>query len=139
MTDEQQAMVRASFAQVAPNAPAVAALFYERLFQLDPSLRPLFKGDMAAQGRKLMAMIGTAVANLHQLDSVAPAVAQMGQRHVAYGVKQGDYATVGQALLWTLQQGLGEGFTPPVRAAWTECYQTLAAVMTTAAASGSPA
>jgi hemoglobin-like flavoprotein len=133
MTEEQQALIRGSFAKVAPNAEAVAAAFYARLFELDPSLRPLFKGDMAAQGRKLMAMIGTAVANLHQLGTVVPAVQKLGERHVQYGVKDADYATVGSALLWTLEQGLGDDFTPAMREAWTECYTTLAGVMQQAA------
>ncbi len=134
MTEEQQALVRGSFAQVAPNAEAVAATFYARLFELDPALRPLFKGDMAAQGRKLMAMIGTAVAHLDRLDTVVPAVQQLGARHKHYGVKDADYGTVGAALLWTLQQGLGDAFDPRTREAWTVVYGTLAGVMKQAAA-----
>jgi hemoglobin-like flavoprotein len=134
MTDEQKAMVRNSYAKVSPDAAAVAAIFYRRLFELDPGLRPLFKGDMAEQGDKLMAMIGTAVANLHRLDTIVPAVQQLGERHAGYGVKPADYDTVGAALLWTLEQGLGDGFTPPVREAWTVCYGTLAGVMIAAAA-----
>jgi hemoglobin-like flavoprotein len=134
MTDEQKAMVRNSYAKVSPDAAMVAAIFYRRLFDLDPGLRPLFKGDMAEQGDKLMAMIGTAVANLHRLDTIVPAVRQLGERHAAYGVKPADYDTVGAALLWTLEQGLGDGFTPPVREAWTICYGTLADVMKAAAA-----
>jgi hemoglobin-like flavoprotein len=133
MNEEQQAMVRDSFAKVAPQAEAVAAMFYGRLFELDPTLRPLFKGDMDAQGRKLMQMIGVAVANLRQLEAVVPAVEQLGARHKAYGVKDADYDTVGAALLWTLQQGLGDDFTPPVREAWTLVYGTLAGVMQQAA------
>jgi hemoglobin-like flavoprotein len=129
MTDDQKTMVRNSYASVSPNAPEVAAMFYQRLFELDPGLRPLFKGDMAEQGRKLMAMIGTAVANLHQIDTIVPAVRQLGQRHHSYGVKAADYDTVGAALLWTLEQGLGDGFTLSVREAWTVCYGTLAGVM----------
>jgi hemoglobin-like flavoprotein len=134
MTDDQKTMVRNSYASVSPNAPAVAAMFYQRLFELDPGLRPLFKGDMAEQGRKLMAMIDTAVANLHQIDTIVPAVQQLGERHKTYGVKAADYDTVAAALLWTLEQGLGDAFTPPVREAWTVCYGTLAGVMKDAAA-----
>jgi len=133
MTEEQRVLVRGSFAAVAPNAAAVAATFYARLFELDPALRPLFKGDMAAQGRKLMAMIGTAVANLHDLGAVVPAIEQLGVRHAGYGVTDRDYDTVASALLWTLEQGLGDAFTPATRAAWTECYVTLAGVMQQAA------
>jgi hemoglobin-like flavoprotein len=129
MTEDQQNLVRDSFGVIAPNAEAVASIFYTRLFELDPALRRLFKGDMAAQGRKLMAMIATAVANLHNLGAVIPAVEQLGVRHVGYGVTDQDYNTVGSALLWTLEQELGDRFTPATRAAWTECYVTLAGVM----------
>jgi hemoglobin-like flavoprotein len=135
MTEEQQALIRDSFAKIAPSAEAVAAMFYGRLFELDPTLRPLFKGDMAAQGRKLMTMIATAVANLHQLNTVIPAVQHLGEQHLRYGVKDADYDTVGSALLWTLGQGLGDDFTPAMRQAWTECYVTLAGVMQAAARS----
>src|SRR3978361_1919263 len=114
MTPENQTLVRESFAKVVPIAPQAAALFYDRLFSLDPSLRPLFKGDMNEQGRKLMAMIGTAVANLGQLDRIVPAVQGLGRKHVTYGVRPDHYDTVGAALLWTLGQGLGDAFTPPV-------------------------
>jgi hemoglobin-like flavoprotein len=109
------------------------AIFYQRLSDIDPKLRPLFKGDMAEQGRKLMAIIGTAVANLGQNDSILRAVKQLGERHSGYGVKTLDYDTVGEALLWTLEQGLADAFTPPVREAWTVCYGTLADIMKAAA------
>jgi hemoglobin-like flavoprotein len=134
MTDDQKTLVRDSFVKLAPDAPAVAAIFYQRLFDIDPKLRPLFKGDMAEQGRKLMAMIGTAVANLWQIESIIPAVKQLGERHSGYGVKTPDYDTVGAALLWTLERGLADAFTPPVREAWTVCYGTLADIMKAAAA-----
>jgi hemoglobin-like flavoprotein len=133
MTEEQQNFVRSSFAAIAPDATAVASMFYARLFQLDPMLRPLFEGDMAAQGRKLMAMIATAVGNLHNLGAVIPAVEQLGVRHVGYGVTEQHYDTVASALLWTFEQTLGDAFTPATRAAWTECYVTLAGVMQQAA------
>jgi len=134
MTPESQRLVRDSFAKVAPIAPAAAAMFYDRLFQLDPSLRPLFKGDMAEQGRKLMTMIGTAVANLHRLESIVPTVRDLGRRHAGYGVRPAHYQTVAGALLWTLEQGLGDAFTPATRDAWVECYTTLAATMQDSAA-----
>ena len=133
MTPESQKLVRDSFAKVAPIAPAAAAMFYGRLFELDPGLRPLFKGDMTEQGKKLMAMIGTAVANLHNLDAVVPAVQDLGRRHAGYGVLPGHYDTVAEALLWTLGQGLGDDFTPQTRAAWVETYTILAGVMQQAA------
>ncbi len=107
MNPESQRLVRESFAKVAPIAPAAAAMFYERLFVLDPALRPLFKGDMAEQGRKLMSMIGVAVANLGRLDAIVPTVRELGRRHAGYGVQQSHYDTVGTALVWTLEQGLG--------------------------------
>jgi hemoglobin-like flavoprotein len=109
-------------------------MFYDRLFMLNPALRPLFKGDMPEQGRKLMAMIGTAVANLHRLDDIVPAVRDLGRRHGGYGVQSDDYDTVATALLWTLEQGLGADFTPATRDAWTTCYVVLAGEMKAAAA-----
>lgn len=129
MTPQQIDLVQASFQDVKPIAPAAAELFYQRLFTLDPALRPMFKGDMASQGQKLMTMIGSAVAGLTRLDQLAPVVRQLGARHGGYGVQDSHYGTVGAALLWTLEQGLGEKFTPPVRQAWTEAYGLLAAVM----------
>lgn len=129
MTPAQIALIRDSFAKVAPIAPQAAEIFYGRLFELDPSLRPLFKGDMKEQGRKLMAMIGTAVRHLDDLSAIAPAVQELGARHVSYGVKREHYATVGAALLSTLEAGLGEAFTPECRDAWATMYGTVANVM----------
>jgi hemoglobin-like flavoprotein len=133
MTPESQKLVRDSFAKVAPIAPAAAAMFYDRLFVMDPTLRPLFKGDMTEQGKRLMAMIGTAVANVHNLAAVGPAVQDLGRRHAGYGVRPEYYATVAEALLWTLGQGLGDDFTPETKQAWVEAYTTLAMVMQQAA------
>jgi hemoglobin-like flavoprotein len=134
MTEDQKTLIRSSFAQIAPNAQAVAALFYEQLFILDPTLRPLFKGDMAEQGRKLMGMIGVAVANLDNMEAIVPAVQQLGARHAGYGVPDESYATVGAALAWTLEQGLGPAYTPEMAKAWHDCYATVAAVMQQGAA-----
>jgi hemoglobin-like flavoprotein len=134
MTSEQQTLVRDSFAKVTPIAPAAAAMFYDRLFVLDPALRPLFKGDMTEQGRKLMAMIGTAVANLHRLGDILPAVRDLGRRHAGYGVETSHYDTVANALLWTLEQGLGADFTPATRDAWAACYGAITSEMQAAAA-----
>src|SRR5829696_9212303 len=135
MDQAQQDLVRTTFAKVAPNADLAATMFYERLFAIDPALRPLFKGDMANQRRLLMTMIGTAVANLHQLDQILPAVRSLGQRHAGYGVRDGHYDAVATALLGTLAEALGDEFTPEAREAWTVCYQTLAGEMKAAAAS----
>lgn len=126
-------LVQDSFRKVVPIADQAAALFYARLFELDPSLRPLFRGDMQEQGRKLMTMLATAIASLEKIDSVVPAVRQLGARHAGYGVRAEHYATVGAALLWTLEKGLGPEFTPEVRAAWSTTYTLLANTMKDAA------
>jgi len=129
-------LVQDSFrTQVQPIADAAASLFYQRLFELDPSLRSLFKTDLAAQRRALMSMLAVAIQGLDHLDTLVPAVENLGRRHVGYGVKDRDYDTVGQALLEALQQGLGDAFTPELRDAWAEAYTLLAGVMRTAAAS----
>ena len=139
MTPEQIKLVQDSFAKVAPIAPTAAELFYGKLFELDPELKPLFKGDMKEQGAKLMKMIGIAVNGLNNLDALVPAVQDLGVRHVDYGVKESHYDTVGSALLWTLGQGLGDDFTEDTKEAWTITYTTLATVMTEAAAEASEA
>lgn len=134
MNAEQKVLVQESFAKVLPISETAADLFYNRLFELDPSLRPLFKGDMKDQGRKLMDMINVAVKGLDDLDRIVPAVQALGERHGGYGVKDKDYDTVATALLWTLEQGLGNDFTPEVKAAWVEVYILLSGVMKDAAA-----
>ena len=133
MTPEHIALVQRTFADVLPLADTAAALFYERLFMLDPALRVLFHSDMQEQGRKLMAVLQLTVAGLSRLEALLPMVQQLGVRHRSYGVKDAHYATVGTALLWTLQQGLGERFTPEVQAAWTSAYTLLADTMRAAA------
>jgi hemoglobin-like flavoprotein len=133
MTPEQIVLIQTSFAQVLPIADAAAALFYQRLFELDPSLRPLFNGDMAEQGRKLMTMLKLVVNGLTRLDTLIPAVQALGRRHAGYGVAHEHYETVGDALLWTLHQGLGEHFTPSAASAWSTAYALLADVMKAAA------
>jgi hemoglobin-like flavoprotein len=129
MNGRQIRLVQDSFRQVAPMAEAAAGLFYARLFELDPDLRSLFKGDMSEQGRRLMQMLGLAVKSLDRPEQLLPALRALGARHVAYGVREKDYDTVGRALLWTLRQGLGDAFTPEVEAAWAEVYAALAAAM----------
>jgi hemoglobin-like flavoprotein len=134
MLHTERHIVRATWAQVAPNAPAVAALFYGRLFELDPSLRPLFAhADMPEQGRKLTTMLTVAVNSLERLEDLIPAVEALGRRHAGYGVRDEHYDTVGRALLDTLAAGLGAAFTTEARAAWTEVYAALAGVMRRAA------
>jgi hemoglobin-like flavoprotein len=126
VTTRQVELVQASFESVVPIADVAADLFYDRLFEIDPSLRPLFSTDLSDQKKKLMHMLTVAVRGLTRLDQVIPAVEALGARHVNYGVRDEHYATVGAALLWTLGQGLGEAFTPEVEAAWTAVYTVLA-------------
>lgn len=130
MDTNQILLVQESFAKVAPIAEQAAEMFYQRLFELDPSLAKLFKGGMKEQGVKLMTMIAAAVRGLTDLDKLVPVLQMLGARHVGYGVKDSDYETVGKALLWTLEQGLGQAFTSDVRAAWTAVYALLAKTMT---------
>lgn len=129
MTPEHVALVKESFRKVIPISDQAAVLFYARLFELDPSLRPLFRGDMIAQGRKLMSMLGMAVSMLHRLEMIIPQLKELGARHVDYGVTDDHYTTVGQALLWTLEKGLGPEFTPAVHEAWTAMFQTIMVAM----------
>jgi len=135
MTPREKSVVRETFAQVARIADQAAALFYGRLFELDPALKALFKIDMREQGRKLMQMIGLAVSKLDALDELVPAVQALGRRHAGYGVKDADYDTVGAALLWPLGQGLGPAFTPEAKSAWANVYGLLASTMKSAARS----
>ncbi len=134
MTPEQVAMVQDSFKKVVPIAGTAADLFYDRLFTIAPDVRPMFPEDLKEQKKKLIAMLATAVTNLHQAEKIIPAVQELGKRHAGYGVTAKHYEPVGAALLWTLEQGLGADFTPPLKAAWTETYVTLAGVMQNAAA-----
>ena len=130
MTPQQQVLVRESWAQVAPIADVAATIFYDRLFELDPSLRPMFAHtDMAGQRRNLMQTLTVVVKSIDRLGEIVPAVQALGRRHAGYGVKPEHFATVGQALLDTLAVGLGEGFTPDVREAWATAYGVLADVM----------
>ncbi|HEX6098909.1 MAG TPA: globin family protein [Thermoanaerobaculia bacterium] len=133
MNSKQIELVQSSFAEVLPIAETAASLFYGRLFELDPSLRPMFRGDLKEQGKKLMDMIAVVVVNLRKLDSILSGVRALGARHAGYGVQDEHYDTVGAALLWTLEQGLGELFTHEVRDAWATAYTLLATTMKDAA------
>jgi hemoglobin-like flavoprotein len=133
MTPKQIQLVQKTWKLAAPNAEQVAAMFYDRLFHLDPSLRKLFKANMKQQGQKLMQMISVAVNGLPKLDTIVPAVEDLGRRHLEYDVTEEMYDTVGESLLWTLEQGLGDAFTPDVKEAWAETYNALASVMKSAA------
>jgi len=133
VTAVQKTLVQDTFDSIAPIADDAAALFYRRLFELDPSLQAMFRGDMAEQRRKLMNMIGAAVRGLDRLEQLVPVVQDLGRKHVRYGVEDRHYDTVGAALLWTLEKGLGSAFTPQVKEAWAAVYQLLASTMQTAA------
>lgn len=131
MTNEEILLVQRSWNQVLPLKEKVAELFYRRLFDLDPPLRRLFTGDLEDQGAKLMQMITIAVSSLNRLEVLLPAVRELGRRHGTYGVRDEHYDTVATALLWTLEQGLGDEFTAEVKAAWIKTYGVLSRVMRT--------
>jgi len=127
-------LVKDSWTKVVPISETAAELFYTKLFELDPSVRAMFKGDMKEQGRKLMAILNTAVNALDNLEAIVPAVQAMGKRHVGYGVKDEHYDTVGEALIWTLGAGLKDDFTEDTKTAWIEVYTLVADTMKAAAA-----
>lgn len=133
MTPEQVTLVKTTWAQVLPIKEKAAELFYGKLFEMDPTVKPMFTSDITEQGKKLMKAINTVVNSLDKLDTMVPMIQDMGRRHVGYGVKPEHYDTVGGALLWTLGAGLGPAFTPEVKEAWTLAYTTLATVMKDAA------
>lgn len=133
MTPEQIALIQSSWAKVAPIQETAAELFYGKLFELDPDVKPMFKGDMKEQGRKLMMTLNTVVNSIANLGPLVSTIQDLGRRHVAYGVQAKHYDSVGAAILWTLEQGLGADFTPATREAWTVAYTTLASVMKEAA------
>jgi hemoglobin-like flavoprotein len=129
MQPDQIVQVKESFEAVKPIAQEAAALFYGRLFEIAPHVKPLFAGDMTEQGKKLMATLSVVVNGLDRLDTVLPAASALAKRHVDYGVKPDDYAVVGEALLWTLKRGLGESWTPETAQAWQDAYGVLSGYM----------
>jgi hemoglobin-like flavoprotein len=129
MTPENVRLVQASFAQVAPISDQAAEIFYARLFEVAPQVRALFPDDMTEQRRKLMATLAAVVNGLANLESILPAASALAKRHVDYGAQPGHYPVVGEALLWTLERGLGPAWTPDVAAAWTAAYTTLSGFM----------
>jgi len=133
VTYAQKVLVQESFATIAPLADEVAKLFYRRLFELDPSLQPMFRTDMAEQRKKLMQMLTAAVKGLDRLEQLVPVVQDLGRRHARYGVTDAHYDTVAAALIWTLEQGLGDGFTEELKEAWVTVYSLLATTMKNAA------
>lgn len=130
MTPTQKNLVQSTWKLVVPLADAAAIMFYDRLFEIDPTTKPLFRQtDMPHQRKKLLQIIGTAVASLERLDALVPVVEDLGRRHAGYGVEDKHYDSVGAALLWTLERGLGEAWTPQVAEAWTQTYGLLSGVM----------
>lgn len=133
VTQEEIKLVQESWEKVKPIAPQAAELFYAKLFELDPDARALFTGDMTIQGEKLMNMITVAVGHLNSLESIIDTLKKSGRQHVDWGVEDSQYETVGAAFLDTLEKGLGDAFTPEVKAAWTKVYGVLATTMIDAA------
>lgn len=133
MTPNQVTTVQTSFAAVVPIKDTAAEIFYTRLFEIAPEVRPMFRGDMTKQGAKLMATLGVVVNGLRELDKIVPVAQTLARAHVSYGVQATHYAPVGAALLYALQQGLGDAFTPQVEDGWTTAYATLSSVMIEAA------
>ena len=129
MTPDQVQLVQQSFAKVAPISETAAVLFYDRLFEVAPKVRSMFPTDMTEQRRKLMATLAVVVGGLGNLESVLPAASALAKRHVSYGAKAEHYPVVGAALLWTLEKGLGDGWTPEIAEAWSTAYGTLSGFM----------
>ncbi len=133
MTPQQIDLVQDSFALIVPRRAEASAIFYRRLFALAPETRVLFKGDLVDQGRKLMQVLATIVRNLHDLGPLLDSVDYLAQRHVGYGVRDDHYAVVGQALIDTLHECLGDSFTPQTERAWGYAYTILSGRMIRAA------
>lgn len=129
LTNKQIRLVQDSFSQVEPIAEKAAEIFYDALFGIDPSLKPLFRNDMKVQGRKLMTMLKAAVDGLDDLEALVPALQQLAKRHNDYGTKKSHFTPVGNALLYTLKTGLGDGFTEEVRQAWVSVIHIVADTM----------
>jgi hemoglobin-like flavoprotein len=129
MTPDQIKLVQDSFAKVGPISEKAAELFYGRLFEIAPQVRAMFPDDMSEQRKKLMATLAIVVQGLNNLDTILPAASALAKRHVSYGAEAAHYPVVGQALLWTLEQGLGPSWTPDVAAAWAGAYTTLSEFM----------
>lgn len=129
MTPGQVDLVQQSFSKVAPISEQAAQLFYGRLFEIAPEVKPMFPGDMTEQRKKLMATLAVVVGGLTKLETILPAASALAKKHVGYGVTAAHYTPVGAALLWTLEKGLGPDWTPEVATAWTTAYTTLSGYM----------
>lgn len=133
LSEHQISLIQDSFKKVVPIAGTAAQIFYAKLFEYDPTLRPLFKGDMDQQGQKLMKTLGTAVSGLRDLNKLVPVLQGLAKQHLDYGVKLEDYTPVGNALIYTLGAGLKEDFTPETKAAWIALLKVVIEVMRAAA------
>ncbi|MBI5671600.1 MAG: hemin receptor [Chloroflexi bacterium] len=133
LTERQVWLVQTTFEKFIVDIDVAARLFYDRLFEIDPTLIPMFRGDARAQGRKLITMILFAVNGLNELDSHRPQIQLMGREHVSYGVKPEHYPIMGDALVWTLKAGLGRDFTPEVEQAWRSVWDYLSEIAIEAA------
>jgi hemoglobin-like flavoprotein len=129
MNPSQVKLVQESFAKVAPISEQAAVIFYDRLFEVAPTVKAMFPADMTEQRKKLMATLAVVVNGLYNIESILPAASALATRHVAYGAKPEHYPVVGGALLWTLEKGLGAAWTPEVAAAWTAAYGALSSFM----------
>ena len=139
MNSTQVKLVQESFSKVVPISEAAAVIFYDRLFEVAPSVKAMFPSDMTQQRKKLMMMLAAVVNGLGNLESILPAASALAKRHVDYGAQPEHYPVVGDALLWTLEKGLGEAWTPDVADAWTAAYGTLSGYMISEAYSGAQA
>ncbi len=137
MKSSQISLVQSTFDRILPISDVAAQLFYDRLFQVDPSLRRLFHGDLRMQGKKLMDAVSIIVGNLSRPDRIVPGIRALGRRHVAYGVQEQHYAAFGDALMFVLDHALGDGFTPEARDAWSAAYTLLSETMKEAAGNAS--
>lgn len=134
MTRDQITLVQESFRALLPFKIKAAEMFYDRLFTLDPSLKPMFANtNLQAQGAKLMAALGFVVGALRTPAALEAPVRELAIRHKGYGVRDSHYATVGRALVDTLQDALADRWTPQLWAAWAEAYGIVSAMMIAAA------
>lgn len=133
LTEQEKTIIRESFGKVAPESKLVAEIFYARLWEIDPESRSLFKNtNMVEQGRKLMQTLAFVFGGLHDIESILPAVRDLGRRHIGYGIRKEQYSSVGLALIWALETKLGEAFTAEVKEAWLKVYTLLVSAATSA-------
>jgi hemoglobin-like flavoprotein len=133
VTAVQKSLVQASWQELSQHSVHVAELFYDRLFELDPSLEELFPQNLSVQSTKLMRAIGAVVRGLDDMERVTPMLQDLGRRHLDYGARPGHYVTMGKALLWTIEQSLEGEFPPRLKEAWAEVFAWVSSLMIDAA------